>query len=148
VDAVCGGTLVTAYNGSYGPVPLIYSPTLVRGDNRRVPQSAISTARTHRTMRAAAVMFHLYHAIYTSVCRSCSSDSEKHNFYTVKYKSKRVLAAESRFSACTRRWFGYQRRARFDRGALPPSDIVYTTQCTYIFVDLGLLIQKNILLHD
>ena len=144
MDAVCGGTLVTAYNGSYGPVPLIYSLTLVRADNRRVALSAISTARTHRTMRATAVICRLYHTMYTSICRSCSSDSEKHNFYTVKYKSERVLAAESRFSACTRRRFGYQRRVRIDRGALPPSDIVYATQCTYIFVDLALLIQKNI----
>jgi len=31
-----GGTLVTAYNGSYGPVPLIERRTLVRGDNVRV----------------------------------------------------------------------------------------------------------------
>ena len=95
-------------------------------------------------MRATAVICRLYHTMYTSICRSCSSDSEKHNFYTVKYKSERVLAAESRFSACTRRRFGYQRRVRIDRGALPPSDIVYATQCTYIFVDLALLIQKNI----
>jgi len=107
--------------------------------------SAIASARTHRTMRATAVICRLYHTMYTSVCRSCSSDSEKYNFYTVKYKRERVLASESRFSACRpmRRWCDYQRRVQFDRCAIPPSDIVYTTQCTYIFVVHALLIQKK-----
>jgi len=36
----------------------------------------------------------------------------------------------------------YHRRVHIDRCALPPSDIVYTTQCTYQSVARALLIQK------
>jgi len=47
----------------------------------------LSTARTIRSMRYTAVRYRLYRTMYVYICSSCSSDSEKHNFYTTKFKA-------------------------------------------------------------
>ena len=47
----------------------------------------LATARTIRTLHDTAAQYSLYHTMYVSICSSCSSKSEKHNFYTVESKA-------------------------------------------------------------